>query len=69
MLHMEHQEGTSGPPLMTTGQVAETFGVKPRTVTQWARDGKLPSITTPGGRLRYRRSDVESLLDTASEVA
>ncbi len=47
--------------LLTPRQVADRFAVDPKTVTRWARDGKLPSIRTPGGHRRYRQSVVEAM--------
>jgi excisionase family DNA binding protein len=43
------------------------FGVGPKTVSQWARDGKLPAITTPGGIRRFREADVQALLAASQE--
>lgn len=48
--------------LMMPSEVAVMFGVDPKTVTRWARKGKLPYITTPGGHHRYRRAAMEALL-------
>lgn len=39
--------------LLTTGQVADLFRVDAKTVTRWARDGKLPYLATPGGHRRF----------------
>ena len=48
--------------LMTTAEVAATFRVDPQTVTRWTRQGRLTCIRTPGGRRRYRESEVRRLL-------
>jgi excisionase family DNA binding protein len=48
--------------LMTPGEVAAAFRVDPKTVTRWAKDGKLGSIRTPGGHRRYRAAEVRALL-------
>lgn len=53
--------------LLTPRQVANRFAVDPKTVTRWARMGKLPSIRTPGGHRRYRLSVVEKLAVEAFE--
>jgi len=38
------------------------FRVDPKTVTRWAKAGKLSSIRTLGGHRRYRESEVRALL-------
>jgi excisionase family DNA binding protein len=48
--------------LLTPGEVAGLFRVDPKTVTRWARDGKLTSIRTLGGHRRYREAEVRALL-------
>jgi excisionase family DNA binding protein len=47
--------------LLTPGEVAALFRVDPKTVTRWARDGKISSIRTLGGHHRYRSSEIHSL--------
>ena len=49
--------------LLTPGEVAKLFRVDPKTVTRWAKAGKLPSITTPGGHKRFKRAIIEKLLE------
>jgi excisionase family DNA binding protein len=39
------------------------FAVNPKTVTRWAKAGKLTAIRTLGGHRRYRREEVEALLE------
>ena len=39
------------------------FRVDPKTVTRWAKAGKLSSIRTLGGHRRYRESEVRDLLN------
>ena len=48
--------------LLTPAEVATMFRVDPKTVTRWAKAGKLPSIRTLGGHRRYRESEVRQLL-------
>lgn len=47
---------------MTSGQVADRIGVNHSTIVRWARDRKIPSVTTLGGHRRYRPADVEALV-------
>jgi excisionase family DNA binding protein len=48
--------------LLTPAEVAAKFKVDPKTVTRWAKNGKLSSIRTLGGHRRYKASEVEALL-------
>jgi excisionase family DNA binding protein len=51
--------------LLTPSEVAKLFRVDPKTVTRWAKAGKLSSIRTLGGHRRYRADEVRRLLDAA----
>jgi excisionase family DNA binding protein len=44
-------------------EVAEALQVSPKTVTRWAKEGKLASRRTLGGHRRYARADIESLVE------
>ena len=48
--------------LLTPSEVASLFRVDPKTVTRWAKLGKLTSIRTLGGHRRYKESEVKALL-------
>jgi excisionase family DNA binding protein len=55
--------------LLTPSEVATLFRVDPKTVTRWAKSGKLTSIRTLGGHRRYKESEVKALLSaTTSNV-
>lgn len=45
--------------LLTPSEVAALFRVNPKTVTRWARAGKLTAIRTLGGHRRFRASEIE----------
>lgn len=47
--------------LLTPGEVARLFKVDPKTVTRWAKAGRLTSIRTLGGHRRFRESEVRAL--------
>jgi excisionase family DNA binding protein len=48
--------------LLTPAEVAAIFRVDPKTVTRWAKAGKLTSVRTLGGHRRYRELEVRSRL-------
>jgi excisionase family DNA binding protein len=54
-------------PLLTPAEVAAAFRVDPKTVTRWAKAGKLNSIRTLGGHRRYLEAEVRAM--TAAEVS
>ena len=49
--------------LMTPSEVAKLFRVDPKTVTRWAKSGKLSYIRTLGGHRRFKGSEVRELLE------
>jgi excisionase family DNA binding protein len=55
--------------LLTPAEVASLFRVDPKTVTRWAKAGKLTSIRTLGGHRRYKESEVKALLKSISPSA
>jgi excisionase family DNA binding protein len=56
--------------LLTPSEVAQLFRVNPKTVTRWARAGKLTAIRTLGGHRRFRASEIRRCLeDLSSEEA
>lgn len=55
--------------LMTPSEVAALFRVDPKTVTRWAKDGRIGRLRTPGGHSRFRESEVRALLASDGIVA
>lgn len=55
--------------LLTPSEVAALFRVDPKTVTRWAKAGKLTSIKTLGGHRRYKESEVKSLLKSITSTS
>jgi excisionase family DNA binding protein len=53
--------------LLTPSEVAKLFRVDPKTVTRWAKSGRLTSIRTLGGHRRYKDSEVRALLNSISD--
>lgn len=48
--------------LLTTSEVAKMLRVSVATVARWASLGQIPAIRLPSGQLRFRRSDIEKIL-------
>lgn len=59
---------TATDPLLTPAEVAALFRVNPKTVTRWARAGKVTAIRTLGGHRRFRRSEILRCLEQSEEV-
>lgn len=55
--------------LLSTSDVADAFKVSVVTASRWLRNGKIPSVRTPGGYYRVRREDVDQLLSTPQDAA
>jgi excisionase family DNA binding protein len=55
--------------LLTPAEVAQLFRVDPKTVTRWAKAGKLTSLRTLGGHRRYREAEVRNLLGEAESAS
>lgn len=55
--------------LLTPGEVAALFRVDPKTVTRWAKAGKLTAIRTLGGHRRYRENEVREYLSEIHKVS
>jgi excisionase family DNA binding protein len=59
----DNTRDTAFERLLPPRVVAALFHVDPKTVTRWARDGKLSSIKTPGGQRRFLEAEVRALLN------
>lgn len=46
---------------MRTGDVADMLHISPKTVTRWARDGRLPHSRTLGGHRRFPADAIEQI--------
>lgn len=56
-------------PLLTPAEVATAFRVDPKTVTRWAKAGKLRSVRTLGGHRRYLETQIREMLSDNDQVA
>lgn len=48
--------------LLSAKDAAILLDVSPDTVRRWTRNGKVPHVRLPSGRVRYRRADILALL-------
>ena len=58
-----HDDFNQPETLLTPSEVAALFRVNPKTVTRWARSGKLTAIRTLGGHRRFKSSEIRRWLD------
>jgi excisionase family DNA binding protein len=49
-------------PWLTAGQAARLFHVSPKTLSRWARQGRLAHRRTLGGHRRYDPEHIEQLV-------
>jgi excisionase family DNA binding protein len=48
--------------LLTPAEVAVMFRVNPKTVTRWARAGKISAVRTLGGHRRFHAIEIRRFL-------
>ncbi len=48
--------------MLTNGEAAELLRIKGQTLRKWRLVGRGPVFTRIGGRVRYRKSDLEAFL-------
>jgi excisionase family DNA binding protein len=51
------------PRYLHTAEVAAILQVSPKTVSRWAKEGKLPFLKTLGGHRRYPAAEIRQLAD------
>src|SRR5579859_7570487 len=72
LLEMDHEVENMQPrdddALLTPSEVAAMFRVNPKTVTRWARAGKISAIRTLGGHRRFRASEIRQFLEQVEQT-
>lgn len=53
--------------LLTPAEVAQMYKVDPKTVTRWAKAGRLSCIRTPGGHRRYSEREVLAMMNESRQ--
>jgi excisionase family DNA binding protein len=51
------------PRYLRAAEVADLLHVSPKTVSRWAKEGKLPFLKTLGGHRRYPAAEIRQLAD------
>jgi excisionase family DNA binding protein len=55
--------------LLTPREAAQALGVRTSTIAQWAREGRIVPIQTPGGHRRYPVQEIQRLLTDSGDAA
>jgi excisionase family DNA binding protein len=55
------------PSYLRTAEVAGILHVSPKTVSRWAKEGKLPFLRTLGGHRRYDEVKMRELAASLSQ--
>ena len=54
--------------LLTPAEVAVMFRVNPKTVTRWARAGKISAVRTLGGHRRFHAAEIRRFLAEVGDL-
>ncbi len=54
--------------LLTPSEVATMFRVNPKTVTRWARAGKISAVRTLGGHRRFHADEIRRFLEEIQDA-
>ena len=52
---------------LRSAEVADLLSVSPKTVSRWAKEGKLPFLKTLGGHRRYPEAKIRELANDLRE--
>jgi excisionase family DNA binding protein len=67
--HPSGKAATNHPSYLRTGEVADILYVSPKTVSRWAKDGRLPFLKTLGGQRRYPEAEIRDLAEELRQEA
>ena len=59
---MAQRKGGGEPGFLRPAEVADLLSVSPKTVSRWAKEGKLPFLRTLGGHRRYPAAEIQKLV-------
>jgi excisionase family DNA binding protein len=58
---------TTSPSYLRAAEVADILHVSPKTVSRWAKEGKLPFLKTLGGHRRFAEAEIRDLAEGLRE--
>jgi excisionase family DNA binding protein len=61
--HPSGKAAPDPPRYLHPAEVADLLHVSPKTVSRWAKDGKLPFLRTLGGHRRYPAVEIHQLVE------
>jgi len=59
----QRKAATTTSTYLRATEVADLLQVPPKTVSRWAKEGKLPFLKTLGGHRRYPAAEIRQLAD------
>ena len=59
-------DGVEHERFLAPSEAADLFGVDPKTLARWEKEGKLSAMRTSGGHRRYRYSDLQQAMHRPS---
>jgi excisionase family DNA binding protein len=65
--HLSPKAATTAPSYLRAAEVADILHVSPKTVSRWAKEGKLPFLKTLGGHRRYPEAEIRELAEGLRE--
>ena len=60
---------TTYPSYLHTAELADLMHVSPKTVSRWAKEGRLSFLKTLGGHRRYPEAEIRDLAEELREEA
>jgi excisionase family DNA binding protein len=61
------RKGSGEPGFLRPAEVADLLSVSPKTVSRWAKEGKLPFLKTLGGHRRYPAAEIHKLVNVLQQ--
>ena len=63
-----NMDADSAQEYLRAGEAARILHVSPKTISRWAKEGKIPHIVTLGGHRRFPRTEIEALISRSHDL-